>query len=153
MKRLLLSLAIALFASSALPAYASQASDSLLNADRALAALSHKIGFVKAYSQAIGDNPRKLDAGSPTAMGRVQALAMIAGYGADTQVDWRPVEAFVSNDGTMGYTWGHFIARFHDKHGKLVSSRGRYLDVWRRGADGKWRWIADIGTDDPTSAH
>jgi hypothetical protein len=146
------SITVALFACTAIPAYASQTSDALLNADRALAALSHKIGFVKAYSQAMGVDPRKFDAGSPTAMGRVQTLAMIASYGTDTQVDWTPVEAFVSDDGTLGYTWGHFIARFHDKHGKLVSSRGRYLDVWRRGADGKWRWIADIGTDDPPSA-
>jgi ketosteroid isomerase-like protein len=133
-------------------ASATTASDSLLNADRALAALSHRIGFVAAYERAMGDDPRKLDAGSPTARGRSAVLAMVNGYGAQTQVDWTPEEAFVASSGDFGYTWGHFRVSGRDKTGKIVYSYGRYLDVWRRGSDGKWRWIADIATDDPPSS-
>jgi len=123
--------------------------DSLLNADRALAARSHAIGFVAAYSAAMDPDARKFDAGLPTAIGRDSILALLAKYPADLKIDWNPEEAVVANSGELGYTWGHYIATSHDDTGKLTSERGRYLDVWRRQSDGQWRWIADIGTSDP----
>jgi ketosteroid isomerase-like protein len=126
--------------------------DSLLNADRVLAARSHAIGFVAAYSEAMAPDARKLDAGVPTAKGRDSILSLMAKYPAGLQVDWNPEEAVVSSGGDFGYTWGRFIATSHDDKGKLVSEYGRYLDVWRRQSDGRWLWIADIGTLDPPPA-
>jgi ketosteroid isomerase-like protein len=131
------------------PALASEASDSLLNADRALAAQSHAIGFVPAYSKAMAPDARKLDGGAPTAIGRDAILAQMAHYPADLQIEWKPEEAVVAQSGELGYTWGHFVATHHDKDGKLVTAYGKYLDVWRRQSDGVWRWIADIGSGDP----
>ena len=123
--------------------------DSLLNADRVLAARSHTIGFVAAYSEAMAPDARKFDAGVPTAVGRDSVLALMAKYPADLKIEWNPEEAVVANSGDLGYTWGHFIATYHDDKGKLTAERGRYLDVWRRQTDGQWRWIVDIGTSDP----
>jgi ketosteroid isomerase-like protein len=123
--------------------------DSLLNADRALAARSRAIGFVAAHTDAMAPDARKLDAGVPTAIGHDAIMAVMSRYPADLQIDWNPEEAVVASSGDFGYTWGHFIATSHDDKGKLVSEFGRYLDVWPRGSDGRWRWIADIGTSDP----
>jgi ketosteroid isomerase-like protein len=123
--------------------------DSLLNADRALAARSGAVGFVKAYSDAMAPDARKLDAGMPTALGHDAIMAMMSKYPADLEIDWNPEEAVVAGSGDFGYTWGHFIATSHNGKGAIVSQFGRYLDVWRRGGDGRWRWIADIGTSDP----
>jgi ketosteroid isomerase-like protein len=131
------------------PALASGASDSLLDADRALAAESHRIGFVAAYAKAMAPDARKLDSGSPTAVGRNAILALMARYPADLKLDWKPEEAVVADSGELGFTWGHFIATHHDKDGQLVTEYGKYLDVWRRKGDGAWRWIADIGSGDP----
>jgi len=123
--------------------------DSLLNADRALAARSHAVGFVTAYSEAMALDARKFDAGIPTAIGHDAIMAVMSRYPADLQIDWNPEEAVVASSGDLGYTWGHFVATNHDDKGNLSSEFGRYLDVWRRGSDGLWRWIADIGTSDP----
>ena len=128
---------------------ASEAQDSLLNADRALAAQSHEMGFVAAYSKAVGADARKFDPGAPTAIGRKAILALMAKYPRDMQIEWKPEEAVVAASGDLGYTWGHFVATSHDGKGNLVTEHGRYLDVWRRQGRGKWRWIADIGTSDP----
>ena len=125
-------------------AFASEASDSLLNADRALAAESHEIGFVAAYAKAMGPDARKLDSGAPTFIGHDAILAQLARYPADLKIDWTPQEATVAESGELGYTWGYYLATFQAK-GELKSDRGKYLDVWRRGSDGVWRWIADIG--------
>ena len=133
----------------AAPVLASPASDSLLNADRALAARSREIGFVAAYRQAMAPDARKLDSGVPTAVGAEAISALMAKYPPDLRIDWTPEEAVVADSGELGYTWGHFIATNHDASGKLVTAYGRYLDVWRKQPDGAWRWIADIGTGDP----
>jgi len=130
-------------------ALASEAADSLLNADRALAAQSHKIGFVAAFAKAMAPDARKLDGDAPTAIGRDAILALMAKYPADLTIDWTPQEAVVADSGELGFTWGRFTATHHDKDGKLVTEHGKYLDVWRRQGDGNWRWIADIGTGDP----
>jgi ketosteroid isomerase-like protein len=123
--------------------------ESLLNADRALAARSHADGFVAAYTVAMAEDARKLDSDAPAALGRDAILALMARYPADLKLDWKPEEAVVASSGEMGFTWGHFTATFHDKKGQTVTSYGKYLDVWRRQGDGTWRWIADIGTGDP----
>jgi sulfatase modifying factor 1 len=123
--------------------------DSLLNADRALSARSRAVGFITAYTAAMAPDARKLDAGVPTAIGHDAIVAVMSRYPADLQLDWNPEEAVVASNGDLGYTWGHFVASAHDDKGDLTSQFGRYLDVWRRGSDGLWRWIADIGTSDP----
>jgi ketosteroid isomerase-like protein len=131
---------------------ASEAADSLLNADRALSAQSHSIGFVAAYSKAMAPDARKLDGGAPPAIGRDAILALMTRYPADLSLDWTPEEAVVSASGDLGFTWGHFTSTSHDGTGKLVTAHGKYLDVWRRQKDGSWRWIADIGTGGDSSA-
>jgi ketosteroid isomerase-like protein len=149
MRRGLMMAVLAIGLTQATATAASEASDSLLAADRALAAQSHRIGFVAAYSAAMGPDARKLDGGVPTAMGAQSILALMAKYPADLTLDWKPEEAVVAQSGDLGYTWGHFVTTHHGKDGKLVTAYGRYLDVWRRQGDGPWRWIADIATDDP----
>src|SRR5580698_10360041 len=99
-------------------------SSSLMQADRALAALSHKVGFVAAYSTAIAPNARKFDGGSPTAKGRRAVLALLHAYQKDLRIDWVPQEATVAKSGDLGYTWGEFVATWQEK-GTLKTSRGR----------------------------
>jgi ketosteroid isomerase-like protein len=147
--RLLSIVMLAAAALCAAPAAASQTSDSLLNADRALAAQSHAIGFVAAYSKAMAPDARKFDEQAMPAIGSQAILAIMAKYPPDLTLDWTPQEAVVANSGELGFTWGTFVATFHNKAGKLITSYGKYMDVWRRQPDGTWRWIADMGNDDP----
>src|SRR5271154_773576 len=145
MRRLAVLLSIGLCGCAA-SAPAPKASESLLNADRALAARSHEIGFVAAYTEAMAPDARKLDGGVRGAIGHDAIVALMARYPADLAIDWAPEEAVVADSGELGFTWGHFTATFHDKNGKLITQYGKYLDVWRRQSDGTWRWIADIGS-------
>ena len=67
---------------------------------------------------------------------------------ADTSVHltWKPDWAEVASNGDLGYTFGHW--RVLKDHMTVVSS-GRYLTVWRRQPDGKWKVAADIGNEAP----
>ena len=136
-------------AASAPVARTSKAAESLLNADRALAAESHAIGFKAAYVKAMAPDARKLDGGQQPAIGRDSILALMARYPAGLSIYWTPEEAVVAESGELGFTWGRYVASVRDSNGKLVVQYGKYLDVWKRQSDGVWRWIADIGNDNP----
>ena len=82
-------------------------------------------------------------------IGRDSILALMARYPAGLCIDWTPEEAVVAESGELGFSWGRFVASIHDSNRKLVVQHGKYLDVWQRQSDGAWRWIADIGNDNP----
>jgi ketosteroid isomerase-like protein len=67
---------------------------------------------------------------------------------ADFKLVWDPVKAEVFPSGDMGYTTGKYVARFKNKEGKLMESKGRYITVWRKQADGSWKIITDTGGPD-----
>jgi len=53
---------------------------------------------------------------------------------------WKPLAAQVSDDGTLGWTYGNAV---------ISSARGenktKYVTVWRKQADGSWKVAADLG--------
>jgi len=55
---------------------------------------------------------------------------------------WKPAKAIIAESGELGYTYGFwtFVAQNDTSHGK-------YLTVWKKYANGKWKYIADIGND------
>jgi formylglycine-generating enzyme len=121
----------------------------LLDTDRALAAQSIKIGFVAAYSKAMGPDAVKLDQGSQPAIGSKAILAQMATYSKHDVFSWTPEQAVVATSGDLGYTWGRWTDTYRHKNGTIAHVYGKYLDVWRRAPDGKWRWIVDTGNDNP----
>ena len=118
----------------------------LLDTDRALAAQSLKIGFVPAYEAVMASDARKLDPGSQPALGRQAILEVMAHYSKSDTFTWAPEEAVVAVSGELGFTWGRWTDTYRDKHGNIKHAYGKYLDVWRRDADGTWRWTVDSST-------
>lgn len=62
---------------------------------------------------------------------------------------WTPVGGEIARSGDFGYTYGTSESRGVDKDGKPVVSRGKYITVWRKGKDGAWKVVADIGNAAP----
>lgn len=61
---------------------------------------------------------------------------------------WFPAFAEVSEDGRMGYTTGP--AEFRKDRGRPQEPpqwKGRFVSVWRKGADGIWHVVFDAGDD------
>lgn len=61
------------------------------------------------------------------------------------QLIWAPVEAEASPDGRMGYTVGTGTAVTRKADGTEERRPARYVTVWRRGADGRWKVVTDLG--------
>jgi len=66
---------------------------------------------------------------------------------------WKATRAEVARSGDLAYLAGTYDLTVNDSSGKPVNDRGKYVAVWRKQADGKWKASVDIfNTDLPLSA-
>jgi ketosteroid isomerase-like protein len=59
---------------------------------------------------------------------------------------WAPDHVEVSGAGDLGYSYGTYEMAAPGDDGRLASRFGNYVSIWRRGEDGRWRAVIDIGT-------
>jgi len=53
---------------------------------------------------------------------------------------------FAEGSGDLGYTHGTYRRERVNSEDEAVVETGRYVTIWRRNADGKWKVVLDIGT-------
>jgi ketosteroid isomerase-like protein len=58
---------------------------------------------------------------------------------------WEPTSADVSDDGTLGYTYGNYERTYLDENGEMVMEKGMYMTIWKQQSNGEWRIAADVG--------
>ena len=61
---------------------------------------------------------------------------------------WSAYYTDVSDDGTLGYNYGRYESRRSGKDGKEVVRGGWFLTIWKRQADGSWKYTMDTGAPD-----
>jgi len=61
---------------------------------------------------------------------------------------WNTSRVEVSNSGDLAYETGTFVLRTVDKNGQPSTTNGKYVCVWKKQSDGKWKVIADIDNPD-----
>lgn len=66
-----------------------------------------------------------------------------------TTLTWTPIKAEMAASGDLGYTYGNYVFTAKNKEGKLVSSYGKYTSIWRKGKDGQWKVVVDVGNSSP----
>ncbi len=70
-----------------------------------------------------------------------------------SSVSWKATRVEVAKSGDMAYLSGTYEVTLNDASGKPVNDRGKYLEVWKKQADGKWKCGADAWNSDlPASA-
>lgn len=144
---LVLLIAGSVHARAAVIAHGPQATiDAIISAERTYSARMGEVGIAKGSEMLDPkDGLAFTGAGDPTS-----GPAIYAAYGRDApsplKLSWIPVEVFASTGGDMAASWGRFTIVAADSKVKPVT--GRYVTVWRRSADGKWRAIMNIGNPD-----
>ena len=120
---------------------------SLLEADTEFARQSVQHGAAAAFDQYVADDAVSLPATTDANSGRTAIVDSLRALDSGWVLDWTPVHASVSDDGSLGYTWGRFaLYRKDTPDSKVV---GKYVNVWRRGPQDIWRVIADIRNQKP----
>jgi ketosteroid isomerase-like protein len=125
----------------------------LLTTDRAWAALAAANGPVDSVVAYWTSDARVILAGQPVAVGTDAIRQMVAGTRAipGFHISWTPDSAVVSPSGDFGYTYGTNRITAPDSTGTLHTTEGRYITVWRKEPDGRWRCSVDISNEGPAS--
>lgn len=61
----------------------------------------------------------------------------------DAKMEWTPDFVEVAASGDLGYTYGKFIYEGKDRAGQVIKREGIFHTVWKRSANGEWRYVWD----------
>jgi uncharacterized protein (TIGR02246 family) len=97
------------------------------------------------------DDARVVMAAEPVHQGRAAIREMLSGMLAipGFHVTWTPEGATVSQSGDLAYTFGTNEFTVPDSTGALMTTKGRYITVWRKEPDGRWRCVMDYANPAP----
>jgi len=74
-----------------------------------------------------------------------EAWSVFFDESSGVSLTWAPVTAEAAVSGDLGFTTGRYTYRARGHDGETVCKTGDYVTIWRRGADGRWRAILDMG--------
>jgi len=63
-------------------------------------------------------------------------------------ISWKTIKVEVAKSGDLACLSGTYELTMNDASGKPVNDRGKYVEVWEKQADGKWKCGADIWNSD-----
>jgi ketosteroid isomerase-like protein len=117
----------------------------VVEADLAFAADAKKRGPEEAFAAAIHPDGKMFPPRQPIVVG-VEATR--AAFKGDKSLwEWAPVQVVANGD--LGATWGVAAISGTGEDGKPFVVTTRYVSVWRKDADGKWKMWLDVGTPGP----
>ena len=135
-------------------AIAADATEEVLAADRAFAARARAVGLAKAAQEFMDQNDSLLVRRDGDPVRGADAIHRHFGGSAAAAgtLNWAPLEAWVSETGDFGASFGR--AEFIPTDPSRPRTYQRYVTVWRKNPAGQWKGLIDIDTpaDDAATA-
>jgi len=122
--------------------------DFLLDLDRKFATATLE-GGGRAFASWFAENAVSLANGKPPVQGRDAIAAQATWSAQQYQLTWVPDGGEMGPGGEMGYTWGHYEGHAKDAQGSPIVTTGRYVEMWERTPDGKWKVVLDASNEGP----
>src|SRR5689334_12720135 len=73
-----------------------------------------------------------------------QGMFSVPGFGGG----WKVSKVEVARSADLGYLTGTYELSERDAKGKPMTDRGKYLEVWKKQADGTWKCVVDMFNSD-----
>ena len=68
-------------------------------------------------------------------------------------ISWKATKVEVAKSGDLGFVSGTYELTMNDASGRPVNDRGKYVEIFKKPADGTWKAVVDIWNSDlPASA-
>ena len=61
----------------------------------------------------------------------------------NVSINWTPDYIMLSDDGTLGYTYGKYLMKIIKEDGSVSESKGIFHTVWKKQADNTWKYVWD----------
>jgi uncharacterized protein (TIGR02246 family) len=99
------------------------------------------------------DDASLLAPNAPVASGKPAIHAVWAGLlGPGTSISWQANKVEVARSSDLAYIQGTYQLSMKDAQGNPVSDKGKFVEVWKKQPDGKWKVVADIFNSDLPAA-
>mgnify|MGYP003575850844 CR=1 FL=1 len=121
---------------------------SLFTTDRDFAAYAKQHGVANAFREFAAPNAISFPMGEAPLHGREAIYQTMLNF-PKGELLWEPAGSDIARSGELGYTWGTYEFRTTDAEGKAVTHHGKYVTVWKKQQDGRWKFVADIGNSGP----
>jgi ketosteroid isomerase-like protein len=115
----------------------------LIDTDIAFSDYSVKHGIHRAFIEFAHDSVAILKDKQMPIVGKQSLINSYEGKSDIGMVlSWKPSKALIAESGELGYTYGFWTFAAQND-----TSLGTYLTIWKKDADGKWKYIADTGNE------
>lgn len=111
------------------------------DAEKAFAQMTREKGVHDAFL-AFADEQAVLLRGNKLVVGKDSIDAFLENQVSKSLV-WAPDFVDVSVSGDLGYTYGKYTFTYLDKEGNEKTNEGFFHTVWKRQADGTWKFVWD----------
>lgn len=127
-----------------------KARQELLSADSAFSAMSADKGMAVAFLYYADSNVVELNEGEPATLG-LSALANRFRLADNSKflITWKTLKCEVAESGDFGYTFGDWRIDQALPSGGDTVLYGNYVSIWKKQADGNWKYVLDGGTSTP----
>jgi len=116
--------------------------EELINIDKAFSALCVDKGMNQAFLHYVAEEGVMLRPNSMPVVGKVNIENLFQGDDKDLDFTWQPLYADVAKSGELGYTYGTYNFGAGESQ-----QQGTYVSVWKKNANGKWKFVLDSGND------
>lgn len=116
----------------------------LMDLDSKFSALSKEVGAAKAFAQFFEEGATLSVNGGGFLHGLPAIVRDMEQNGTYT-LTWRPLGGYLASGSPMGYTYGRYVLETQDFEGKIITSHGKYVSIWRKQNNGQWKVNFDMG--------
>ncbi len=120
----------------------------LIEADREFSKMSAEKGMYEAFDYFMDENAVMYREEEHPYVGR-ESIRPILSKNRNGTLTWEPSSAEIAESGELGYTLGRWEYAVKDSTGKQSTSFGYYVSIWKKQADGSWKYVFDSGVSGP----
>lgn len=116
----------------------------LLETDRSFSKMSEEKGMKQALMQYIDSKGVLLRPNTVPIVGGEAINYISQGNDSSYIMTWEPSGGTVAQSGDLGYTYGVYSLKPHNKDTVLY---GTYVNVWKKQTDGRWKFVLQTGNE------
>jgi len=113
----------------------------IINTEHEFAQMADEKGVAEAFYHFAADSAVILRVGKIISGKEAIKEFYLNNLASGTKLQWSPDFTDVSGD--LGYTYGKYTHLVPDSAGNMTESHGYFHTVWKRQADGSWRFMWD----------
>lgn len=118
--------------------------------DSLFSAMAENKGAYAAFTTYADSSVIELNEGAPPVMGLTELKKKYKALdNSKFSLSWKVLRCDVSKSGDLGYTFGDYQLHLATATGADTVLHGNYITVWKKRADGTWRFVLDGGNNTP----